>query len=495
MTKILHTLSLDDFLTLAHTAKRVAVFHEIPLTHLSPVALFKALDAKGRHGAIFETGLHETDGRALSYLAFDPIATLQAKNGVMTQTIVGKTVTTLHTNPFKQLNELTGTFSCVTREDMNESITKALGFITYDAVRYIEAIPDRHTEAAALPDILFHFYRVTLLVNHQKQTVVISIVVEVDQAPQQVYQAAQQEIAKMVEIIHSIPLATLSPTTSSNTHPSVSTDVSDEKFMQLVEKAKIYIKQGDAFQIVLSRRFSQPYHVSPLAIYHTLRQISRAPYLFYLATEQCHLIGASPEALVRVHQQEVMINPIAGTRRRSPDRSPEEIRTELLADKKEVAEHMMLVDLARNDIGAVCEPGSIHVADLLNVRHFSHVSHITSTVTGRLRQHIDNLTALTAAFPAGTLSGAPKIRAMEIIDELETSRRGLYGGAICRLDLQHNLDSCIAIRMAVLKDGIATVRAGAGIVYDSNPAAEAHETRHKAQALLDAIAKAEEMSP
>ena len=198
-------------------------------------------------------------------------------------------------------------------------------------------------------------------------------------------------------------------------------------------------------------------------------------------------MGASPEKLVSVQQGEVSVNPIAGTRKRVDKKYDDAVSQELLSDEKELAEHMMLVDLARNDVGKVSKPGSVQVTELLKIKHFSHVTHITSTVTGQLRDTLDALDALAATFPAGTLSGAPKIRAMEIIDELESTGRGLYGGAICRMDYQGNLDSCIAFRMAVLSDGVATVRAGAGIVFDSNPQTEADETRHKALSMLSAI--------
>ncbi|MFN7097528.1 MAG: anthranilate synthase component I family protein, partial [Gammaproteobacteria bacterium] len=240
-------------------------------------------------------------------------------------------------------------------------------------------------------------------------------------------------------------------------------------------------------QVVLSRRFTEKYTVSPFTIYQALCQISPAPYMFFIPLTDRVIIGASPERLIAVNQGTVSINPIAGTRRRDNSKTEQDIEQDLLSDSKEIAEHMMLVDLARNDIGAVCKPGSIVVEELLKVKHFSHISHITSLVTGKLERKYDALDALAHAFPAGTLSGAPKIRAMEIIDELETSRRGLYGGAICRLDYAGNLDTCIAIRMAILKDGIATVRTGGGIVYDSSPLAEADETRHKARNMLETI--------
>ena len=217
--------------------------------------------------------------------------------------------------------------------------------------------------------------------------------------------------------------------------------------MRMVEKAKDYIIRGDAFQIVISRCFKRQYSVPHLEIYKALRKVSPAPFMFYFPTETSVIIGASPERFIRVHNKQVTVNPIAGTRKRTDERPDEVIAADLLNDKKECAEHMMLVDLARNDVGVVSEPGSVEVSELLHVKHYSHVSHITSTVTGKLQEKYDAFDAFVAAFPAGTLSGAPKIRAMQIIDELETSRRGLYGGAICRLDSIGNLDSGIAIRL------------------------------------------------
>jgi anthranilate synthase component 1 len=213
--------------------------------------------------------------------------------------------------------------------------------------------------------------------------------------------------------------------------------------------------------------------------------------MFYLPIDDVVVLGASPEKLVSVHEGMITTHPIAGTRRRPDAHHNQAIEADLLSDEKELAEHRMLVDLARNDVGAVATPGSVEVTELLKVKHYAHVSHITSTVIGQLRPECDALDALAAAFPAGTLSGAPKIRAMEIIDKLEVSSRGLYGGAICRLDYQGNLDSCIAIRMAILKNGMALIRAGAGIVFDSDAQAECDETRHKAHAMLYALALAQ----
>ncbi|OAI48253.1 hypothetical protein AYO45_05250 [Gammaproteobacteria bacterium SCGC AG-212-F23] len=364
--------------------------------------------------------------------------------------------------------------------------------MTYDAIRLFENIPDQHTADNPLPDMFFNFYQTTLMFDHLQQKLLISIITEVGKNPTQTYQQTQEKINQLINKIITHTHQDILTPSKQTPDSEINVDINDEKFITLVNRAKQYIVAGDAFQIVLSRRFTLKHTVDPFDIYRALRKVSPSPYMFYLPIDNGAIIGASPEKLVSVRNQYIEVNPIAGTKQRTKNSNNESITNELLNNKKELAEHMMLVDLARNDLGMVCEPGSVKVKELSQVKHFSHVSHITSTVTGKLRDNKDALDALAAVFPAGTLSGAPKIRAMQIIDDLETSKRGIYGGAICRLDYQGNLDSCIAIRMATLHQGIATVRTGAGIVFDSDPTAEADETRHKAKSVLDAVLLAEE---
>jgi len=319
--------------------------------------------------------------------------------------------------------------------------------------------------------------------------ILISYVIDTGHDPEQAFHLARAKIKNVMDLLTSAPATVDAPQCETNNH-IVEMDVSDQDFIKMVEEAKKYIINGDAFQIVISRCYQRGYSVAPFEIYKTLRQVSPAPFMFYIPTKNGDILGASPERLIRVQNNKITANPIAGTRKRVGEKADDAITTDLLNDKKEVAEHMMLVDLARNDVGAVAVPGSVHVAELLKVKHYSHISHISSTVTGVLKDEYDALDAFAASFPAGTLSGAPKIRAMQLIDRLETSRRGLYGGAICRFDTAGNFDSCIAIRMAHLNDGIATIRTGAGVVFDSNPAAEANETHQKAHSILAAIAQA-----
>lgn len=266
-----------------------------------------------------------------------------------------------------------------------------------------------------------------------------------------------------------------------------------EEFEAGVEKAKEYIRAGDAFQIVISQRFTKEYNGDPFDVYRALRAINPSPYMFYLKFGDLHLAGSSPEILVRVTDGEVVVRPIAGTRPRGKNPTEDKaLEADLLADPKEKAEHIMLVDLGRNDVGRVAEPGTVVVDDLMIIERYSHVMHIVSNVVGRLKKGLDAFDTLGACFPAGTVSGAPKIRAMEIIDEIENVRRGPYAGAIGYFSFDGNLDTCITIRTCVIKDNQVYVQAGAGIVADSVPATEYEETRNKAGALLKAVEMAEQ---
>lgn len=489
---MLQHLVLDDFLALAKTATRVAIFREISADRLTPIGIIESLKTEMLDGAVLESGLcHQDEGR-YSYITFGKLAVFQVQNNIITQRI-GHITTTHVGDPFVLLRQLLVSLACSTHAEARNFINGAIGFIAYDAIRLFEAIPDSHPSDTPFPEMLFHFYQNTLIFDHLKQKLHISITVNVAENPLQTYRDTEDQIATIIsKITTRKPHSSASYSLSKQHTTSVEVDVADDAFISLVERAKQHIIEGDAFQIVLSRCFKTAYSASPFDIYRALRTISPAPYMFYLPTDFGILVGASPEKLISVRERQVEIHPIAGTRARLETSDDNVITETLLNDPKEVAEHMMLVDLARNDIGAVCEPGSVVVSELLQVKHFSHVSHITSVVTGLLRENLDAFDALAATFPAGTLSGAPKIRAMQLIDDLETSKRGMYGGAICRLDNLGNFDSCIAIRMAVLKDGIATVRTGAGIVYDSCPQAEANETRQKAEGVLQAIQYAEE---
>ncbi len=489
---MLNPLSLEQFLELAQKSqeskffKRAVFFQEIMADRLTPISLFESLASELKGGSILESGLQQEHTGRYSFLAFEPMAHLELRNKTLTQR-VGENTKAYNTDPFIQLRHLINELDCACPIELRESVTQAMGLITYDAVRLFENIPDQHTKDEALPEILFTFYRTTLTFDHRRQTVLINQVTDLGKDPKQAYFQAQEKINHLIKSISSSSKNTSPLTSKSNSISIDEPDINDADYIKLVERAKNYIKQGDAFQIVLSRCFKKSYKAKPFDIYRALRQVSPAPYMFFIPLEDRVIIGASPERMVTVHNNKVSINPIAGTRKRIDKNHDQEIEDELLNDAKELAEHRMLVDLARNDLGRICEVESIQIDELLQVKHYSHISHLTSVISGTLPSQCDAFDALAATFPAGTLSGAPKIRAMQIIDELEGSRRGLYGGAIGRLDYAGNFDSCIAIRMAILKDGIATIRTGAGIVHDSIPSSEAEETRQKASSLLAAI--------
>ena len=473
---MIQPLTFDEFQMLAKDAARVAVFQEIPAGKLTPTRIYTLLNKSCKTDGLILEDLDQRGYLHYSFICFEATASLIINQGD-------------DDHPLTAIRNMQSQLAYSTRVETANLITSAAGFITYDAIRYFEDIPDRHAADLAIPTVLFNFYTLSLTFDHERQTILISHVVTIGNDLKQSYLKAQQKIIATIDILCNSPYEIDPPIMKQKTS-TIEVDTSDADFMNLIEKAKEFIICGDAFQIVLSRCYKRHYSVSPFDIYKTLRRVSPSPFMFYFPTQSSVIIGASPEQFIRVNNKQITVNPIAGTRKRTGERTNEAIAADLLNDDKELAEHMMLVDLARNDVGAVSDPGSVQVSELLDVKHYSHLSHITSTVTGHLQEKYDALDAFAAAFPAGTLSGAPKIRAMQIIDELETSRRGLYGGAICRLDSLGNLDSCIAIRMAILNNGIATIRTGAGIVYDSNPAAEAQETYQKAQSMLDAIAEA-----
>lgn len=471
---MLQALTLDEFKELAIHAKRIAMFEEIPANGLSPVTAYALLnEAYQNHGILLED-LYEDNTSRSSIICFKPLETLVIHHHDKI-------------NPLSAIRDLQLKYHYITRADVAERITSAAGFMAYDAVGFFEKIPDRHAVDSDMPTVFLNFYQLSLTFNHEKQTILVSYIVKIKNQPEAAYQHGRKKIKAVTQLLQS-SFKQIPPIIKH--HHVAQPDISDSDFIKLVNKAKEYIYCGEVFQVVLSRCYQREYSVSPLKIYETYREMSPSPFMFYIAMASQVIIGASPEQFIRVHHNKISVNPIAGTRKRSKTINDEIVKSDLLNDKKEIAEHSMLVDLARNDVGAVSIPGRVTVKELFNVKHYSHVSHITSTVTGELQAKYDALDAFSAAFPAGTLSGAPKIRAMELIDELETSRRGLYGGAIFRLDTMGNLDSCIAIRMATLKNGLATIRTGAGIVYDSDPVMEAQETYHKAKSLLATLAKA-----
>jgi len=373
----------------------------------------------------------------------------------------------------------------------------AVGYLAYETVTRFEELPSPGRNPLELPESLFMFVDTMLVFDHVTHKIKVLSHVHLDGDIEAAYQKAVDKIDNLVDRL-SQPLQP-NQHNKAATHPMngyrLSSNFSKDEFEASVLKIKQYITAGEAIQVVLSQRLAQPTDVAPFEIYRALRTINPSPYMFFLDFTDFHLIGASPEILVRVEDGMVMTRPLAGTRPRG--KSPAEdarLEQELCSDEKERAEHIMLVDLGRNDIGRVSEPGTVEVSDLMDVERYSHVMHLVTHVQGKLRRDMTAFDALRACFPAGTVSGAPKIRAMEIIAKLEPEKRGPYAGAVGYFSFSGNMDMAIAIRTMVMTKGIAYTQAGCGIVYDSVPEREYEESMNKAQALLKAINQAENSS-
>ena len=373
-----------------------------------------------------------------------------------------------------------------------------VGYLGYEIVRRLEKLPTHTKEDIDIPEIAMMLTSDLAVYDHQEEVVtLIANAINWDGSNERIDEAYENTINRLDKMERD--LAEKEPPNflpiPGRLDPIYSRNTTDSEYTSKVELIKEEIKSGEAFQVVLSQRFSMPVESDPFDLYRVLRDQNPSPYMYLFKFEDgLSVVGSSPEALVKVTSDKVMIHPIAGTRARSSDsKIDEDIAKELLSDPKERAEHLMLVDLGRNDLGRVCQPGSVEVTEFMQIEKYSHVMHIVSTVIGKLLSNKKPIDALFAVFPAGTLSGAPKPRAMEIIEENEINTRGIYGGTIGYLDFTGNIDTCIAIRTAVIKDNVAYVQAGAGIVADSNPKAENQECINKAAAVLGAIATSNRM--
>jgi anthranilate synthase component I len=371
-------------------------------------------------------------------------------------------------------------------------VAGAIGYFSYDMVRLIEHLPARLRDDLGVYDAVLMFYHGILAFDHVQHRlwVVRNVFTEGEGSLRSKYDAAIREIKRTRTLLQQPAPAELPRKTLRKKSPrlKITSNFRKPEYMAAVRKAKSYIRAGDIFQVVISQRFSAKTKAEPFEIYRELRALNPSPYLFYLHMADVHVVGSSPEMLVKVQGRDVFYRPIAGTLPRGKDEA-EDQRNEkaMLASEKERAEHVMLVDLGRNDLGRVCEYGSVKVEKLMTVERFSHVMHLVSSLRGRLREDVDCFDALRACFPAGTVSGAPKVRAMEIIEELERTRRGIYAGGVLYLDFAGNLDSCIALRTMVVKNGVAHVQAGGGLVADSTPIGEYQETVNKSRALIAAL--------
>lgn len=401
----------------------------------------------------------------------------------------------LHGGPLQALEGLLGRFRTPELAGLPRFTSGAVGYFSYDLARYLERLPQDTTDDLHLPICQLLFPGLVLAFDHVRRSLIVIVNQPLKGAPEETYLQATQKIDRIAEQIFqptpsfsSYPVGNQEKQYDLDSYLSKQAAISRPQFIKAVQRALDHIRAGDIFQVVLSQRFSIPFGGQPFNLYRKLRSINPSPYLYFLDFGDYSLVGASPEMLVRVEDNLVFTRPIAGTRPRGST-TQEDLRLaeEMLADEKERAEHLMLVDLGRNDLGKVCLPGTVEVKRFMEVERYSHVMHMVSEVQGQLEPGKSSGLALASCFPAGTLSGAPKIRAMQIIEELEPLRRGPYGGAVGYLDFAGNMDTAITIRTALLHQGKAYIQAGAGIVADSDPAKEYQETLHKARAMAAAV--------
>ena len=394
-------------------------------------------------------------------------------------------------NPLKPIEDYLSRYTMVPTDDGQRFNGGAVGYLSYEAVNYFERLPSPDPDPLGLPESVFMMTKTFLIFDHLHRKIRVVSHAHLEGDVKKAYAEAISRLEEIVQRLES-PLEVPKGPRSQSSGSKVESNMSRGQFEEMVKQTKRYIVDGDIIQAVVSQRLARPTSAHPFQVYRALRAINPSPYMFYLELDGFHIVGASPELLVQADDGVVSTHPIAGTLPRGANLQEDAAQEErLLNDEKERAEHIMLLDLGRNDIGRVSEPGTVEVTQMMDIERYSHVMHLVSHVKGRLRDGLSSFDALRACFPAGTLSGAPKIRAMEIIAELESEKRGPYGGAVGYFDLSGNMDTAITIRTLVMKDGVAYTQAGGGIVFDSVPETEFEETLHKASAVLRAIDEAE----
>jgi len=477
----------DEFTALAVDHDMVPVAREVYADLMTPISAFMSLASGARHAFLLESVVGgERLGRySFLGLGVDTVTEHRVESG---------------SDVFASVSSKLRTESVARVPGLPRFVGGAVGYVGYEAAAAFERVPRHSVDAQRLPDLSFMFTDVVIAFDHVRRVMQIIAPARSGADPSRSYDDAIRRIDKVVATLESRDLSVPLGSVDDVAPVELAAHTTREEFCEAVRTAKEHILAGDIFQVVLSQRFSATYEGDGLDLYRVLRAVNPSPYMFYLRTPEVTLVGSSPEPLVRVEDEDVMTRPLAGTRPRGEGAVEDaRLREELLADAKERAEHVMLVDLGRNDLGRVCRPGTIQVSQLMEVENYSHVMHIVSTVDGKLEEGKDAFDALEATFPAGTVSGAPKIRAMEIIRDLEPMARGPYAGTVGYVGYDGAMDMCITIRTLVIADGTVAIQSGAGIVADSDPDREFEETLHKARALHRTVeiaaAMAREVAP
>jgi len=494
MKKYRYNPSLDDFRKMARGFNVIPLYREILADMETPVSAFMKIDTGG-DAFLLESVEHGEKWGRYSFLGVNPRMILRSK-GDEVEILGPGNERRCESDPLKVLKDICGRFKAASVDGVPGFFGGAIGYIGYDVVRHIERLPSKADDDLGLDDIYLIFTDTLLVFDNveHKIMVIANAFIEDGADIEALYENSMAKIEALVETLRTgsveggLESATGDGIAAGKGRAAITSNFERDSYLKAVERIKEYIKSGDVIQTVLSQRFSTPLSASPFDIYRALRVVNPSPYMFFLRLGELHIVGSSPEILVRVENGDVNVKPIAGTRKRGRDEAEDRaLETELLSDPKELAEHIMLVDLGRNDIGRVSEPGTVKVSELMNVERYSHVMHIVTDVHGSMADGLGALDAFSACFPAGTLTGAPKIRAMEIIDELEPCRRGVYGGSVGYLGYSGNLDMCIAIRTMIIKDDVVYIQAGAGIVADSRADKEFEETENKARGLVKAV--------
>jgi len=481
-----------SFLELSRSATLIPVAKTLSADLLTPVAAFLSIAARQKYAFLLESVEGGEKIGRYTFLGAQPRTVITAR-GQEIAIREGSSVRRSRGNVIEVLRAHLKQHTPATIPGLPPFTSGGVGYFAYDMVRQFERLPESAKDDTQVPDCIFTFYDRLLAFDHLRHQVHIIAAADVRaESPRKAYDRARADISVIEEkLARGLRGQRLHWSDDGAAKPKpikVHHGTSHDHFVKSVRRAKEYIAAGDIFQVVLSQRLDFKPPAEPFQIYRALRTVNPSPYMFFLKLDDMHMLGASPEMLVRVSGRKLEYRPIAGTHKRGADAAEDERLIEQLRnDEKERAEHVMLVDLGRNDVGRVSDYGSVRVRDLMIVERYSHVMHLVSSIEGRLRPELSAVDALRSCFPAGTLSGAPKVRAMEIIEELEPTRRGIYGGGVCYADYSGNLDSCIAIRSMLVKDGVGYIQAGAGIVADSVPEREYEECLNKAQAVLRAV--------
>ena len=487
--------SRKEFIKLSKKGNLIPVYAEILADFETPLSAYRKIASKAGYSFLLESVEGGERIARYSFLGGDPSIIFSSKGDKITIMEGRSSKTRLSKDPIEELKKLLSIYKFVNVKGLPRFSGGLVGFFGYDMVRFVEDIPDKNPDALNLPDSLFMLTDTILIFDHVDHKIKVVSNAHVKKNASLVYDEAVKKIELLIAKLKGPGQgpAPVSPERKGRKLSTIRSNFTKEGFEGAIIKAKGYIKAGDIIQVVLSQRLEASTDSDPFQVYRALRSINPSPYMYHLKLDDFCLVGSSPEIMVRCEDGKVELRPIAGTRPRGVGVEDDaRLEKELLADPKERAEHIMLVDLGRNDIGKVCEYSSVKVSELMTVEKYSHVMHIVSDVSGRLKKGCDAFDVIRATIPAGTVTGAPKVRAMEIIDELESTRRSTYAGSVGYFSFSGNLDCCITIRTILMKKGKAYIQAGAGIVADSVASREYKETLNKAGALIKALRMAEE---